>query len=108
MRPPDPDDPAFAAFVQRSATTIETAWRGEKVEMPPGVAIALCRAGFAYMRAYPLPKSGMFYDLSLTRLLPLVEALEAELAGGHTNPNFSPILEDRILDTMKKLRGGAT
>lgn len=107
MRLPDADDPAFAAFVRKAADDMEASWRTEPIEMPPGVAIAVCRATFAYMREYPLPRPGTFYNLGLDDVMPVVRAVEAELPGGHMNPTFATILEGRLLDTMKKLRSGA-
>ena len=107
MRQPVPDDPAFAALVRMAADYMEASWRAEQVDMPPGVTIAVYRALFAYMREYPLPRSGTFYSLGFDDMMPVVSAVEAELPGGHTNPTFATILEGRLLDMMKKRRAGA-
>ncbi|HUL04481.1 MAG TPA: hypothetical protein VLV16_14770 [Gemmatimonadales bacterium] len=103
MRPPDADDPAFAAFMKGAADSIEAEWRRRQIVVPPGVAIAMYRAMFAHMREFPLV-SGTFYNISTERVLPLVQRLESELPGGHTNPSFSKTLESRLLEMMKTSR----
>jgi hypothetical protein len=103
MRPPDPNqNPAFAAFLRRSAERLEAIWRTQGVPIPAGVAEQFWRVLFDYMGDHPTPEPNSFYDFSGTRLLEIVQEVQHELPGGDTNAAFAETFARRVRDEMER------
>jgi len=105
MLPPDPNqDSGFAAFLRYAAENIEASCRAHGLTMTPGVSELFCRVAFEHLGKNPHPPK-TFYDFSMSRLVTIVQELESELPGGHTNAGFTDMLAGRIRDAMAQ-RGG--
>lgn len=99
MRPPDLNDPEMAAFLGAASQRIAVMMRARGAELPPAAIDRFARVADEHLVAHPRDRT--FFNIAGSRLVEIAHAVERELPGGTSDPQFGELVARRLREVLE-------